>query len=56
MKKMKQFIHEKIDLGYDDLDADTTDTGRIYKAPDGNRYPSITTVLSLLSRDAIRAW
>ena len=53
---MKQFIHEKIDLGYDDLDADTTDTGRIYKAPDGNRYPSITTVLSILSRDAIRAW
>ena len=56
MKKMKQFIHEKIDLGYDDLDADTTDTGRVYKTPDGNRYPSITTVLSLLSRDAIRAW
>ena len=53
---MKQFIHEKIDLGYDDLDADTTDSGRVYKAPDGSRYPSITTVLSLLSRDAIRAW
>ena len=56
MKKMKQFIHEKIDLGYDDLSADTTDSGRVYKAPDGSRYPSITTVLSLLSRDAIRAW
>ena len=53
---MKQFIHEKIDLGYDDLDADTTDSGRFYKAPDGSRYPSVTTVLSLLSRDAIRAW
>ena len=56
MKKMKQFIHEKIDLGYDDLVADTTDSGRVYQAPDGSRYPSITTVLSLLSRDAIRAW
>ena len=53
---MKQFIHEKIDLGYDDLTADTTDSGRVYKTPDGSRYPSITTVLSLLSRDAIRAW
>lgn len=56
MIRMKQFIHEKIDLGYDDLSAETTAKGRVYVSPDGTRYPSITTVLSLLSRDAIAAW
>lgn len=56
MTKMKQFLHEKIDLGYDDLSAETTAKGRVYVSPDGTRYPSITTVLSLLSRDAIAAW
>ena len=50
------FEHEKIDVGYNDLDADTTDTGRTYTAPDGSSYPSITTVLGVLSEDAIRAW
>ena len=47
------FEHEKIDVGYNDLDADTTDTGRTYTAPDGSSYPSITTVLGVLSEDAI---
>ena len=50
------FEHEKIDVGYNDLDADTTDTGRTYTAPDGSSYPSIATVLGVLSEDAIRAW
>jgi len=53
---MKEFIHETVDLGYDDLDADTRPTGRTYVTPDGSRYPSITTVLSILSEDAIAAW
>ena len=30
--------------------------GRKYFTPDGNAYPSITTVLSLLSRDSIMKW
>ena len=51
-----EFIHETIDLGYDDLVADTQPTGRTYVAPDGSRFPSITTVLSILSEDAIAAW
>lgn len=51
-----EFIHETIDLGYDDLVADTRSTGRTYISPDGSRFPSITTVLSLLSEDAIAAW
>ena len=53
---IKRFNHEKIDIGYEDLIATTTDTGRTYSTPDGKSYPSITTVLSILSEDAIRAW
>ena len=43
-------------LGYDDLVAETTDNGRVYYDPDGKTYPSITTVLSILSEDHIRQW
>lgn len=53
---MGNFKHEKIDLGYSDLSAKTGSTGRTYTTPDGNNYPSITTVLSILSREAIQAW
>lgn len=53
---MSNFKHEKIDLGYSDLSAKTGSTGRTYTTPDGNSYPSITTVLSILSREAIQAW
>lgn len=50
------FEHVNLDLGYDDLVADTRETGRVYVAPDGSSFPSVTTVLSILSEDAIRAW
>ena len=53
---MKEFIHEKIDIGYDDLVADTQPSGRTYIDPDGNRYPSITTVLSILNEEELAAW
>ena len=53
---MGNFKHETIDLGYDDLSAKTGAGGRTYTAPDGSTYPSITTVLSILSRDSIQAW
>ena len=36
--------------------AETTSRGRTYATPDGSRYPSITTVLSLLTEDSIAAW
>lgn len=49
------FKHEKIDLGYNDLSANTTESGRVYNTPSGN-YPSITTVLKLISQDSIEAW
>ena len=51
-----KFIHEPIDLGYNDLETTTTKKGRQYVDQDGNTYPSITTVLSILSEDGIRAW
>ena len=52
----RKFEHVGIDLGYDDILAETTSTGRKYQCPDGVSYPSVTTVLSILSEDAIRAW
>src|SRR6056300_1680306 len=38
------------------MDAVTTESGRKYKTPEGIDLPSITTVLSILSRDSIAAW
>lgn len=50
------FEHVELDIGYDDLVADTRETGRVYVAPDGSTFPSVTTVLSILGEDSIRAW
>ena len=50
------FIHEPVELDYADLKTETKESGRTYLDPDGHTYPSITTVLSILSRDAIIAW
>ena len=50
------FIHKPINLGYEDLLAETLTTGRTYSIPGGKKYPSVTTVLSILSEDAIREW
>lgn len=54
--KIGNFKHEPIDLGYVDLVAKTTSSGRKYAAPNGIKYPSVTTVLGILSEDAIREW
>ena len=50
------FKHLNTKLEYDDLIAETSSTGRVYTTPTGTKYPSITTVLSILSEDGIRAW
>jgi len=50
------FEHVKVDLGYEDLKDVTTEKGRRYNTPDGNAYPSITTVLSILSEKSIYEW
>lgn len=38
------------------LTRNTTEAGRRYFTPEGNAYPSITTVLSLLSKQGILEW
>jgi len=48
------FTHEPIPLN--EMTAVTTDTGRQYETPEGITLPSITTVLSILSRDSIAKW
>jgi genome maintenance exonuclease 1 len=50
------FKHVKIGLGYDDLESVTEESGRRYATPTGTKYPSITTVLSILSKDSIARW
>lgn len=52
----KIFEHRETDLGYKDILAETTDSGRKYACPNGVSYPSVTTVLSILSEESIRAW
>lgn len=50
---MKTFTHKNFLL--EEIETETVDGKRFYKTPNGN-LPSITTVLSILSRDAIKAW
>ena len=38
------------------LTRQTTESGRKYFTPEGNAYPSITTVLSILGKEEIIAW
>jgi len=52
---MRTFEKVEIDLGYDDLETQNTDKARIYSTPDGN-FPSVTSVLSILSEEAIAKW
>lgn len=50
------FTHKPIDIGYTDLLCETLETGRTYASPTGKKYPSVTTVLSILSKSDILAW
>ena len=48
------FKHQPTQLN--EMETVTTDRGRKYKTPEGIDLPSITTVLSILSRASIAAW
>ncbi len=48
------FNHVPVKLN--EMTAVSTDKGRQYKTPEGINLPSITTVLSILSRDSIAKW
>ena len=52
-----RFNHIKLPELQFNLEAETTENGRIYKTPTGNSYPSITTVLSKSSdKTALIEW
>jgi genome maintenance exonuclease 1 len=53
---MRTFNHIKNPLPYEDLESVTTEEGRRYQTPEGNVYPSITTVLKHLSEESIQKW
>lgn len=53
---MRVFEHVGCDLGYKDLEATTTDKGRVYLTPTGVKYPSITTVLGHFGKHKIMEW
>lgn len=50
------FNHVKHDVVLPTLTRKTTEGGRRYFTPEGNAYPSITTVLGILSKEGILAW
>ena len=49
-----KFKHELVELHQ--LQATTANGKRFYETPEGDRYPSVTTITGLLSREAIQAW
>jgi CRISPR/Cas system-associated exonuclease Cas4 (RecB family) len=51
-----KFIHENVDLGYQDLEAETLKSGRTYVTPEGKKYPSITTALGYRDRWKWAKW
>ena len=48
------FEHVPVELT--EMNAVTTEKGRLYHTPEGINLPSITTVLSILSRESIAKW
>ena len=51
---MKEYNHKTINLP--EITATTTDGVRLYETPDGNKYPSITTVLSVRNKKGLFEW
>lgn len=50
------FIHEPLELTYGELVCETLPSGRTYVTPEGKKYPSITTVLGVHTKDVIHEW
>jgi genome maintenance exonuclease 1 len=53
---MRTFNHVKLPQLDFDLKAETTDSGRLYATPTGEKYKSITTVLGNHNKQAIMEW
>ena len=58
LAQRKHFTHlpQKILNSTEVLEQVNTDTGRYYKTPTGELYPSVTTVTGLIGEDAIKQW
>ena len=54
--RVRNFEFVKLDSLNFDMEAVTTDDGRVYQTPDGKKYPSITTVLSSYNKKALFEW
>ena len=55
--RSKTFKHKSVKLEYDDLNAETNENGkRLYITPDGESYPSITTILGYFKKASILEW
>ena len=55
MKKViRMYNHKTINLP--EIKATTTDGVRLYETPEGNKYPSITTVLSVRNKKGLHDW
>lgn len=50
------FTHVDHGIVLPKITRETTPTGRKYFTPEGNAYPSITTILSIIGKEAILAW
>lgn len=53
---VKSFTHIPLSPALPELSADTTENGRFYYTPEGNVYPSITTVLGAQNKEHLEAW
>lgn len=53
---MKVFNHKPLEISLPELTATQDNGKRHYHTPDGNSYPSVTTVLSILSDAGIEEW
>lgn len=53
---MRDFEYVKLPELQFDLTSETTDSGRTYVTPSGEKYPSITTVLSSYNKKAFFEW
>ena len=51
---IRMYNHKTINLP--EIKATTTDGVRLYETPEGNKYPSITTVLSVRNKKGLFEW
>lgn len=53
--RTRTFVHEPVELGYDNLKT-IEGKARLYITPEGDKFPSVTTILGLKTKGDIQAW